>query len=101
MKTLASTKHGPIIELLALRIRLRRTFKRKRFALAPGPVRRLVLVRMAQFPAQHLADVARQAHLALGRLHARPRRSVLVERHGHVFHALDITLTSCNYRAAP
>src|SRR5687767_1109331 len=76
---LASTKDGPVIELLALWIGLGRPFERKRLPLAPGTVRRLVFVHGAQFLAQYFADIAGQAHVALGRLHAGALGGVLVE----------------------
>src|SRR5688572_5723183 len=96
---LASTKDGPVIQLLALWIRLGRPFQRKRLPLAPGTVRRLILVHGAQFLAQYFADIAGQAHVALGGLHAGALGGVLVERHRHVFHVGYITRISCNYAA--
>src|SRR5688572_23869139 len=98
MKTLASTKHRPVIDLVALRVAHRRTLQGPRLAIfAPGAVRRLVLVGVAQLLAQYLADVAREAHLALSRLDPHPRRRVLVERDRHVLHGFDITRSPCNY----
>src|SRR5260370_5589108 len=94
---LASTKHGAVIKLVAFRIALRRPFQRERLLRAPRPVCRIVLVAVAQLPAQHLADVARQAHVALGRMHSHARGGLLVERNCHVLQAClaVITRISC------
>src|SRR5688572_720928 len=90
------------MDLVALGIGFGRPLQGPRLEVfAPRAVRRLVLVRMAQLFAQHLADVAREAHLAPRRLHSRPGRGLLVEGYGHVLHAGDITQTSCIYGARP
>src|SRR5258708_1783815 len=77
---------GPIVEILTLRIALRRAFEGKGLALPPSTVSGLVLALVAQLPAQHFPDVARQAHILLGGLHPGARRSLLIQGDGDVLH---------------
>src|SRR5262245_66237903 len=86
-KTLASTKHRPVIELLALGIRPPRTFQVERLLVAPRPVRVLVLARAAHALAQHLAYESRKAHVLLSRVDARPGGSAFVQSDRDVLHS--------------
>src|SRR6266853_972898 len=86
MKTLASTKHGPVIQLLAFGIGLRRPGELEGSLRQVALHRHVVLARLAHVLAQHLADEARHALVALRRVHARPRGGFPVEGDGDVFH---------------
>src|SRR6185503_18273284 len=67
-KTLASTKHGAVIEVFALGRVHGLAGKRKSLAGAPGAVRGVVDVAVTQLAAQHFADVPREAHAPLRRV---------------------------------
>src|SRR5882672_11707720 len=106
MKTLASTKHGPVIQLLSLGIGLRPPRELEGSLRQVALHRLVVLARLAHVLAQHLADEARHAQAALRRVHARPRGGFPVEGDGDVLHRVacqamsmgrHITLVSCIY----
>src|SRR5712691_8415773 len=97
------------MELLALGIGLGRPGELEGCLRKVALHRHVVLARLAHVLAQHLSDEARHAHVALRRVHARPRGGFPVEGDGDVLHrrflafsaGKDITRTSCIYATAP
>src|SRR5213076_2233317 len=72
--------------LLALGIGLRRPGELEGSLREVALHRHVVLARLAHVLAQHLADEARHAQVALRRVHARPRGGFPVEGDGDVLH---------------